>query len=77
MAKTQSLDSDDLIVTPPNNRSATEQRRAKTPTAELVPMQFRMPPDFAQAFKMEAVKRRMKMNELLQACFAEFMKAAK
>jgi hypothetical protein len=39
-------------------------------------MQFRMTADFAQAFRMEAVKRNMKYNELLKACFQQFIKEA-
>ena len=50
MAKTQSLNSDDLVVSAPQNKSATRQRGV-TPSAELIPMQFRMPPEFVQAFK--------------------------
>ncbi len=42
MAKTQSLDSSDLKVSAPQNRSATRQRGI-TPSAELVPLQFKMP----------------------------------
>jgi hypothetical protein len=35
------------------------------PSAELVPLQFRMPPDIADAFGLEAVKPRMNYRELL------------
>jgi hypothetical protein len=52
------------------------RQRGVVPSAELVPMQFRMPPDFALAFRTEAAKRDLKYNELLQECFAAFMKAA-
>lgn len=51
--------------------------QGKVTTAELEPMQFRMPPDFARNFRTEAVQRGMKYNEFLEACFAAFMKAAK
>lgn len=76
MAKTQSLDSDDLVVTTPQNRSATRQR-GTVPSDEFVPMQFRMTPEFARAFKHEAVNHGMKLNELLKACFAAFMNSQK
>jgi len=36
---------------------------------ETIPMQFKMPSPFARRFKMEAARRGMKMNELLEACF--------
>ena len=76
MAKVQSLDSKDLIVSVPQNRSATPQRGAvaPTPSAELVPLQFRMPPEFVRAFKQEALNRDEKLNEFLKTCFHAFMK---
>ena len=79
MAKVQSLDSNDLVVTTPQNRSATPQRGAATsvPSAELIPLQFRVPPEFVRAFKQEALNRNMKLNELLKTCFDEFMKSEK
>jgi hypothetical protein len=79
MAKVQSLDSKDLIVSVPQNRSATPQRGAvaPTPSAELVPLQFRMPPEFVRAFKQEALNRDEKLNEFLKTCFHAFMKEEK
>ncbi len=75
MAKAVSLTADDL--TPTKARQQTTMRqRGVVPSAELVPMQFRMPPDFARAFRTEAAKRDMKYNELLEACFAVFMKTS-
>ena len=44
--------------------------------AELVPMQFRMPPDFVRAFKQAALDRNLKLNELLNECFQHFMKTS-
>jgi len=73
MAKVQSLDSKDLIVSVPQNRSATPQRGA-IPSAELIPLQFRMPPEFVRAFKQEALNRNMKLNEFMKKCFDEFIK---
>ena len=76
MAKAVSLTADDLSPAKTRQQTATRQRGV-VPSAELVPMQFRMPPDFAIAFRTEAAKRGMKYNELLQECFAAFMKGAK
>ena len=73
MAKTQALDGDDLAPVKPISRSATRQRGV-VPSADLVPIQFKMPPDFVRAFKVQAANRGMKMNELLKACFQEFIK---
>jgi len=73
MAKTQALDGDDLAPVKPISRSATRQRGV-VPSADLVPIQFKMPPDFVRAFKVQAASRGMKMNELLKACFQEFIK---
>lgn len=76
MAKVTALTAADL--TPTKTRQQTTMRqRGVVPSAELVPMQFRMPANFALAFRTEAVKRDLKYNELLQECFAVFMKTAK
>lgn len=74
MAKPTALSADDLA--PRRSRTATAQRGA-VPSADLIPMQFRMPEDFALAFRVEAAKRGMKYNELLKHCFDAFLKAAK
>jgi len=34
-----------------------------------------MSPEFVKAFKQAALDRDMKLNELLKACFDEFMKS--
>jgi hypothetical protein len=73
MAKTLSLDSNDLAPVRTRPLSASRQRGV-VPSAELVPMQFRMPPDFVKAFKQAALDRDMKLNELLNTCFDVFMK---
>lgn len=73
MAKAKILDSDDLVPQTVRQMSAARQRGV-VPSAELVPMQFRMPPDFVKAFKQAALDRGMKLNELLKAAFDEFMK---
>lgn len=76
MAKTQALDGNDLAPAKPRTQSATRQRGV-VPSAELVPMQFKMPPDFVKAFKVQAATNGMKLNELLKACFNAFMKSSK
>jgi hypothetical protein len=76
MAKTQALDGNDLAPAKPRTQSATRQRGV-VPSADLIPMQFKMPPDFVKAFKVQAATNGMKLNELLKACFAAFMKSAK
>jgi hypothetical protein len=76
MAKPVPVTADDLAPAKSRPQPAMRQRGV-VPSAELVPIQFRLPPDFAQAFKMEAVRRNMKYNELLQACFHQFIKSAK
>jgi hypothetical protein len=76
MAKTQALDGNDLAPAKPQTQSATRQRGV-VPSAELVPMQFKMPPEFVKAFKIQAATNGMKLNELLKACFDAFMKASK
>jgi hypothetical protein len=76
MAKTQSLDSSDLEPRKPHPLSASAQR-GTVPSAELVPLQFRMPPAFVKSFKQAALDRDMKLNELLETIFHEFMKSSK
>jgi hypothetical protein len=73
MAKGVAVTADDLIPAKTRQQAASRQRGV-VPSAELIPMQFRMSPEFAQAFRMEAVKRGMKYNELLIACFQQFTK---
>ena len=36
-------------------------------------MNFKMPPDFVKRFKREALDRDMKLNELFEAAFDEFV----
>lgn len=74
MAKPVALSADDLTSTKQRPSAATRQRGV-VPSAELVPMQFKMPPDFVRSFKIEAAQRGMKLNELLKYCFDEIMKA--
>jgi hypothetical protein len=76
MAKTQALDGADLIPAKLRMPSATRQRGV-VPSAELIPMQFKMPPDFVRAFKVQAASNGMKLNELLKSCFDAFMKTQK
>lgn len=82
MAKPKALEltADDLI--PPD--AGTKRRRAssasrtradETPAEDLVPLQFKMPREFVRAFKAEALKRDMKLNALLKACFEDFRKS--
>ena len=74
MAKAISLSSADLQPDKAKTQSAVRQR-GSVPSSELVPLQFRMPPEFVRAFKQEALNRDMKLNELLNFCFAEFVRA--
>lgn len=76
MAKTQALDGNDLAPAKPRTQSATRQRGV-VPSADLIPMQFKMPPDFVKDFKIQAATHGMKLNELLKACFDAFNKASK
>ena len=76
MAKPTAVTPADLIPTKAR-QEATMRARGIIPSAELTPMQFRMPPDFANAFRVEATKRGLKYNEFLELCFDTFIKAAK
>jgi len=63
MAKTQALDGTDLTPVKPHSQSATRQRGV-VPSAELVPMQFKMPREFVRAFKVAAASNDMKFKNL-------------
>ena len=73
MAKAVALSAADLVPGKPRTQSVMRQRGV-VPSAELVPLQFRMPPEFVRAFKQAALDRDMKLNELLNEVFIEFMK---
>lgn len=73
MAKAVALSADDLTASKKRPAAASRQR-GEVPSADLIPMQFRMPPEFVRAFKIEAAKRDMKLNALLKYCFDEIMK---
>ena len=73
MAKAISSSSTDLKSEQTKTQGAGRQR-SSVPSSELVPLQFKMPPEFVRAFKQEALNRDMKLNELLSYCFDDFMK---
>jgi hypothetical protein len=73
MAKAVALSAADLVPGKPRTQSVMRQRGV-VPSAELVPLQFRMPPEFVRAFKQAALDRDLKLNELLNEVFIEFMK---
>lgn len=76
MAKAVALTAADLNPAKPRAQSVMRQRGV-VPSADLVPLQFRMPPQFVKAFKQAALDRDLKLNELLVECFQEFMKQQK
>ena len=73
MAKAVAVTAADLSPIKPRQQTTTRQR-GTTPSADLVPLQFRMSQDFVRAFKQAALDRDMKLNELLNSCFHDFMK---
>lgn len=73
MAKSGTLSAEGPTKTKLRLRGMSHQR-GLVPSAELVPLQFRMPPDFVRSFKQVALDHDMKLNELLIVCFNEFMK---
>ena len=73
MAKAVALSAADMMPAKPRTQSVMRQRGV-VPSAELVPLQFRMPPEFVRAFKQAALDRDMKLNELFNVVFHEFMK---
>jgi hypothetical protein len=68
MPKAQALEGADLV--PASKVRAPEPTALRSvPSADLVAMQFRMPAEFVEAFKVRAARRQMKLNELLAALF--------
>jgi hypothetical protein len=77
MAKPVALTADDLTPLNKPRPKASSRPRGETSSAEYIPLQFRLPPDFVRRFKQVALDRDMKLNELLIYCFDEFMKNSK
>lgn len=75
MAKAVALSAADLNPTKPKAQAVMRQRGV-VPSTDLVPLQFRMPPEFVRAFKQAALDRDLKLNELLNECFQHFMKTS-
>lgn len=76
MAKQPAFSADDLL--PSTARKATTMRqRGVVPSAELEPLQFKMPPEFVRAYKQEALNRGEKLNEFLNTIFHHFIKNGK
>jgi hypothetical protein len=73
MAKVQKLVGNDLSPVREAPASSSRQRGA-VPSADFVPLQFRMPNEFVRAFKQEALNRGLKLNELFELCFNELLK---
>lgn len=76
MAKAVALSAADLNPTKPRGQAVMRQRGVVRST-DLVPLQFRMPPEFVRAFKQAALDRDLKLNELLNECFQHFMKTSR
>jgi hypothetical protein len=74
MAKVQRLVGNDLSPKFDTPASASRQR-GTVPSDSLVPIQFRMPPDFVRQFKQEALNRGMKLNDLFELSFNELRKS--
>jgi hypothetical protein len=73
VAKTVALRAAVLNPAKPRAQSVMRQRGA-VPSAELIPLQFKMTPEFVKAFKQAALDRDLKLNELLNECFQHFVK---
>jgi hypothetical protein len=71
MPKAVSITADDLTPARTKPKAAARQR-GEVSSADLVPIQFRMPPDFVRQFKQAALDDNMKLNELLKVIFHEY-----
>jgi len=59
----------------PAHDGAGEEALAKTRTADLEPLGFKVPPQFNQEFRRFAFENGYKLNELLFAAFDAFKKS--
>jgi hypothetical protein len=73
MAKLPAFSADDLTSTKARKQTAMRQRGV-VPSAELEPLQFKMPPEFVRAYKQQALNRGEKLNEFLNTLFQHFLK---
>lgn len=76
MAKQPAFSTDDLVSSKARRVTAMRQRGV-VPSAELEPLQFKMPPDFVRSYKQEALNRGEKLNEFLNTIFQHFLKTGK
>jgi hypothetical protein len=51
---------------------ATRQHRDPKDYGE--PLNFRVPPEFGEQFRMVALRRKLKLNQLLQKCFEVYLR---
>jgi hypothetical protein len=52
--------------------AATAPRRDPKDYGE--PLNFRVPPEFGEQFRMVALRRKLKLNQLLQKCFEVYLR---
>ena len=52
--------------------AGTAQRRDPKDYGE--PLNFRVPPEFGEQFRMVALRRKLKLNQLLQKCFEVYLR---
>jgi hypothetical protein len=71
MPKAVAITANDLTPARTKPKAAARQR-GEVPSAALVPIQFRMSPDFVRDFKQAALDADMKLNELLKVIFHEY-----
>jgi hypothetical protein len=71
MPKAVAITADDL-KSPSSKPKGASNLRGGARSADLIPLQFRMPPEFVHEFKQAALDANMKLNELLKVCFYEY-----
>ena len=71
MPKAVAITAEDL-KSPSSKPKGIANKGGEVRSADLVPLQFRMPPEFVREFKQAALDANMKLNELLKARFDEY-----
>jgi hypothetical protein len=56
----------------PPPAAPAQQRRDPKDYGE--PLNFRVPPEFSEQFRMVALRRKLKLNQLLQKCFEVYLR---
>jgi hypothetical protein len=61
-------------TTPPPEAATLVAPARRTPKDYGEPLNFRVPPEFGEQFRMVALRRKLKLHQLLQKCFEVYLR---